>query len=137
MLTRLDCVVDRHAAGGTLRGVRLHDGVATAVREDQVVLGNEPVERITIVHRQPLEGGGRIDVPEDHPIAGTSQSENLLLQEIIVDADPARLDHDVRVTRGLEAFATCAVCSAGYTTTRAHSGSSISRCACRSKASGS
>ena len=95
MSGRVQRVVHRHARPRAVGEVCLHDRVAAAVGEDQIVLGDQRPERIFRVAGHPIERGGRIDVPERHQRLGPLQLQHGPLQQFVEHADPTRLDHQI------------------------------------------
>ena len=58
-------VVDRHAALRPACLIGVHNRVAAAVGQDQVVLRYELVERIRRIRVDTIKSGGSIHIPED------------------------------------------------------------------------
>lgn len=52
---------------------------------------------------EPLQGGGRVHVPEDHHLAGAPQVQHGTFHERVAHTDPAGLHQQVRLGRRLQA----------------------------------
>jgi hypothetical protein len=96
---RIERVVDRHAAPGAEPGVAVDHRGAAAVGEHQVELRDQRAERIARLLVDPIEGRRRVDVPEHHQGARRLQLEHAGLEQRVVDADAAGLDHQVGAAR--------------------------------------
>ena len=122
---------------GAEREVPIDYALASAVGQDQIVAGNQCAKRIGRRLFDAVERGRRVDIPEEHALPWLSLRQYGCLQELIEYADTAGLDHDLGVARPPQSQKGAWGSRPEYTTTVAHGGSSMSRCCCRSYASGS
>jgi hypothetical protein len=76
----IERVVDRHARARAERAVAVHDRVAAAGGEDEVVFGDERDEWIGGIAADALQGRGLVDVPEDDDLVAHAQVEDDVLE---------------------------------------------------------
>ena len=96
-------VVDGHAVTRAERPVALHDGIAAAVGEDEVVARHQRAERVVLVRLHARERRGRVDVPEDG--RARAELEHGGLELGVEHADAAGLHDHVRTCGAVERLA--------------------------------
>ncbi len=93
----IDGVVNRNAIAGTQRAIGVDHGIAAAIGQHEIQGGKRAAKRVVGCGPELGQSGWCIDIPEDFQRRRVCRGHHLGKQQLVLEADAARLDDDLRL----------------------------------------